>query len=134
MLDYSGDVLGDFGRVDLVFCAAGVIHTGSLLALEFTDLTHVISVNLFGTMHTAKAFLPSLISSERGHLVTFSSGFGLMAAPHFSTYSASKFGVRGFSEALRQEMAFARRPVTVTCVYPGKIHTPIMRNGWAAVA
>lgn len=89
----------------------------------------MIDINLSGVIHTAKVFLPALISSGRGHVVTFSSGFGLMAAPHYSAYTASKFAVRGFSEALRQEMARDGHPVTVTCVYPGRIQTPIMRNG-----
>jgi short-subunit dehydrogenase len=127
--DYSAAVLADAGRVDLVFAAAGVIHSGTLLASGDSDMSRVIGVNLFGTMHTAKAFLPALISSGRGHLVTFSSGFGLMAAPHYTAYSASKFAVRGFSEALRQEMARGKHPVMVTCVFPGRIRTPIMRNG-----
>jgi short-subunit dehydrogenase len=52
-----------------------------------------------------------------------------MAAPHYSAYNASKFAVRGFSEALRQEMALDGHPVSVTCVYPGGIRTPIMGNG-----
>ena len=129
VLGYPAAVLSDFGRVDLVFCVAGVIHTGSLLASEFPDIDHVINVNLGGVINTAKAFLPHLISSGGGHIVTFSSGFGLMAAPHYSAYNASKFAVRGFSEALRQEMALDGHPVSVTCVYPGGIRTPIMGNG-----
>jgi NADP-dependent 3-hydroxy acid dehydrogenase YdfG len=129
MIGYSAAVLGEFGRVDLVFCAAGVIHTGSLLASEFADLSRVIDINLSGIIHTAKTFLPALISSGRGHLVTFSSGLGLMAASHHSAYSASKFAVRGFSEALRQEMVLDGHPVAVTCVFPGRIRTPIMRSG-----
>ncbi len=129
MIDYSAAVLGEFGRVDLVFCAAGVIHTGSLLASEFGDLSRVIDINLSGTVHTAKVFLPALISSGRGHLVTFSSGLGLMAASHHSVYSASKFAVRGFSEALRQEMVLDGHPVAVTCVFPGRVRTSIVRNG-----
>src|ERR1035441_4344337 len=95
VLDYSAAVLGDFGGVDLVFCVAGVIHTGSLLASEFAAIDHVINVNQIGVINTAKAFLPHLISSGGGHIVTFSSGFGLMAAPHYSAYNASKFAVRG---------------------------------------
>ena len=129
VLGYPAAVLSDFGRVDLVFCVAGVIHTGSLLASEFPDIDHVINVNLGGVINTAKAFLPHLISSGGGHIVTFSSGFGLMAAPHYSAYNASKFAVRGFSEALRQEMVLDGHPVSVTCVYPGGIRTPIMGNG-----
>ena len=129
VLGYPAAVLSDFGCVDLVFCVAGVIHTGSLLASEFAAIDHVINVNLGGVINTAKAFLPHLISSGGGHIVTFSSGFGLMAAPHYSAYNASKFAVRGFSEALRQEMVLDGHPVSVTCVYPGGIRTPIMGNG-----
>jgi short-subunit dehydrogenase len=129
MIRYAETVLAEFGQADLVFAVAGVIHTGSLLASELTDLSRVIEVNVLGLMHTAKAFLPALISSGRGHMVTVSSGFGLMAAPHYTAYSASKFAIRGFSEALRQEMARDGQPVAVTCVYPGRIRTPIMRNG-----
>lgn len=129
VLGYSAAVVSEFGGADMVFAVAGVIHTGSLLASEPGDLSRVIDVNVRGMMHTAKAFLPALAASGRGHLVTFSSGFGLMAAPRYSAYCASKFAIRGFSEALRQEMARERRPVAVTCVYPGRIRTPIMRNG-----
>jgi short-subunit dehydrogenase len=129
VLGYPAAVLGDFAHVDLVFCVAGVIHTGSLMASGFPDIDHVINVNLFGVINTAKAFLPHLISSGSGHIVTVSSGFGLMAAPHYSAYNASKFAVRGFSEALRQEMMLDGHPVSVTCVYPGRIRTAIMRNG-----
>jgi short-subunit dehydrogenase len=129
VLDYSADVVSEFGGADLVFAVAGVIHTGGLLASEMSDLARVVDVNVLGLMHTAKAFLPALVSSGRGHLVTFSSGFGLMAAPHYTAYCASKFAIRGFSEALRQEMARDGQPVAVTCVYPGRIRTSIMRNG-----
>jgi short-subunit dehydrogenase len=118
VLDHSAAVISEFGGADLVFAVAGVIH-----------MRRVIEVNVLGMMHTAKAFLPALVSSGRGHLVTFSSGFGLMAAPRYSAYSASKFAIRGFSEALRQEMARDGQPVAVTCVYPGRVRTPIMRNG-----
>jgi NAD(P)-dependent dehydrogenase (short-subunit alcohol dehydrogenase family) len=52
-----------------------------------------------------------------------------VAAAHYSAYNASKFAVRGFTEALRQEMAIDGHPVSVTCVYPGGVRTPIMRGG-----
>jgi NADP-dependent 3-hydroxy acid dehydrogenase YdfG len=129
VLDWSEKVFKEFGRIDLVFCAAGVIHTGSLLSSDFADIDHVLSVNLLGVINTSKAFLAQLISSLDGRLVIFSSGFGLVAAPHYSAYNASKFAVRGFAEALRQEMLLDGHPVSVTCVYPGGVRTPIMRNG-----
>jgi NAD(P)-dependent dehydrogenase (short-subunit alcohol dehydrogenase family) len=125
----SAAVFGGFGRVDLVFCVAGIIHTGSVLTSEFADFEHVINVNLWGGVNTVKAFLPYVIASGGGHVVNVSSAFGLIAAPHYSAYNTSKFAVRGFSESLRQEMAFDGHPVSVTWVYPGGVRTPIMRNG-----
>jgi short-subunit dehydrogenase len=56
-------------------------------------------------------------------LVNLSSAFGLMAVPYQGAYSTSKFAVRGFTEALRQEMIVERRPVTVHCVHPGVVRT-----------
>ena len=126
---YSRAVIEEFGRVNLVFCLAGVIHTGELAASDPDDVHHVLAVNVMGVVHTAKAFLPHLIAAAPGRLVLVSSGLGLMAAPRYSAYSASKFAVRALSDSLRQEMALAGHPVIVTCVYPGGVDTPIMRNG-----
>jgi len=127
--DQATAVLNDLGPVDFVFCAAGVIHTGRLLSSDFDDIEHVLRVNLHGVITTVKAFLPAMVAAGRGHLVTFSSGFGLIAAPRYSAYNASKFAVRGFSESLRQELALDGHRISVTCVYPGGVRTPIVRNG-----
>ena len=67
--------------------------------------------NLVGVINTAKAYLPHVIASGDGHIVTVSSGFGLVGIPHYSTYCATKFAVRGFSESLRQEMELDGHPV-----------------------
>jgi NADP-dependent 3-hydroxy acid dehydrogenase YdfG len=122
-------VAGEFGRVDLLFCAAGVIHTGTVEASGWDDTRRVIDVNLLGAMGTVNAFLPHLVASDSGRVVLFSSGFGLIAAPSYTAYSASKFGVRGYAEALAQELRIDGRRVRVTCVYPGVVRTPIMRRG-----
>jgi NAD(P)-dependent dehydrogenase (short-subunit alcohol dehydrogenase family) len=122
-------VAGEFGRVDLLVCAAGVIHTGTVQGSSWDDTRRVIEVNLLGAMGTVHAFLPLVRASDAGHVVLFSSGFGLLAMPRFAAYSASKFGLRGFSEALAQELATDRPRVRVTCAYPGVVRTPIMRSG-----
>ena len=122
-------VAEEFGRVDLLFCAAGVIHTGTVQASAWADVRRVIDVNLLGMMGTVSAFLPRLLASPAAHVVLCSSGYGLIAAPRFSAYCASKFGVRGYAAALAQEMAAGGHPVRVTCVYPGVVRTPIMRRG-----
>jgi NAD(P)-dependent dehydrogenase (short-subunit alcohol dehydrogenase family) len=122
-------VAGDFGRVDLLVCAAGVIHTGTVQGSSWDDTRRVVEVNLLGAMGTVHAFLPLVRESDAGHVVLFSSGFGLLAMPGFAAYSASKFGLRGFSEALAQELGKGGRRVRVTCAYPGVVRTPIMRRG-----
>jgi NADP-dependent 3-hydroxy acid dehydrogenase YdfG len=122
-------VASEFDCVDLLMCAAGVIHTGTMEASAWEDTRRVIDVNLLGAMGTVHAFLPHLRASQSGHAVLFSSGFGLLAMPHYAAYSASKFGVRGFAEALAQELRTGGHRVSVTCAYPGVVRTPIMRRG-----
>ena len=122
-------VADEFGHVELLCCAAGVIHTGTVQASAWADTRRIIEVNLLGTMGTVSAFLPHLLASPAGHVVLCSSGYGLIAAPRFTAYSASKFGVRGYAAALAQEMALGGHAVRVTCVFPGVVRTPIMRRG-----
>ncbi|SFQ69845.1 Short-chain dehydrogenase [Amycolatopsis arida] len=132
MADYADKIVATLGHVDAVFAVAGVIHTGSVLSSEFTDIEHVMNVDYWGVVNTAKAFLPQLIATNQGrvgHVVPVSSAFGLVAAPSHAAYCSAKFAVRGFTEALRQEMSLGRYPVVVTGVYPGGVRTAIMRNG-----
>ncbi len=129
LVDSAAAIQAEFGRVDMVFAAAGVIHTGSLLSSEWADLDRVINVNLFGVLGTAKAFLPYMIASGDGRLIIFSSGFGLMAAPRYSAYCASKSAVSALAQSLRLEMALAGHPISVSCVYPGAIRTSIVSRG-----
>jgi short-subunit dehydrogenase len=75
---------------------------------------------------------PQLIESGSrefpAHLINLSSAFGLVAVPYQGAYSLSKFAVRGFTEALRQEMIIERHPVTVHCVHPGVVRTNFGAN------
>lgn len=125
----AAEVAVSLGRVSRLFGAAGVIHTGTVLASRYETARRVIEVNLLGVMATVDAFLPALAAPGGGHVVLMSSGFGLLAMPRFAAYSASKFGVRGYAEALAQEMALGGHQVRVTCVYPGVVRTPILRRG-----
>ena len=88
-----------------------------------------MGINFWGVVTGTKEFLPHLIESGDGHLVNISSLFGLISTPGQSTYNSSKYAVRGFTEALREEMLIAGHPVGVTCVHPGGIKTGISRNG-----
>ncbi|GHH62492.1 SDR family NAD(P)-dependent oxidoreductase [Lentzea cavernae] len=122
-------ISSEFGGVDSLFAAAGIIHRGSLLDSDVADVERVMSVNWRGLMYTIKAHLPHLVESTDGRIVTFSSAFGLIATPKYTAYNSSKFAVRGFSEALRQELSASRSGVSVTCVFPGGVRTSIVRNG-----
>lgn len=131
VLRYADDVLAEFGSVHIVVNNAGIAFTGDIEQMRFEQLEHVMDVDFWGVVNGTKAFLPHLIASGDGHLVNISSVFGLFAVPGQSAYNAAKFAVRGFTEALRQEMLVNGHPVHVTCVHPGGIKTAIARNAGA---
>jgi NADP-dependent 3-hydroxy acid dehydrogenase YdfG len=126
--DYADSVREAFGRVNVVVNNAGVALHGDFEETSYDDFGWVIDVDFWGVVHGTKAFLPHLVESGDGHVVNLSSLFGLVGMPGQTAYNSAKFAVRGFSEALRQEMLVARRPVQVTCVHPGGIKTAIARN------
>ena len=128
MATYARAVAADLGRVNAVFNNAGVALHGDFEETPYDEFERVMDVNFWGVVHGSKEFLPHLIASGDGHLVNVSSLFGLMGMPGQTAYNASKFGVRGFSEALRMELLVAGHPVRVTTVHPGGIKTAIARN------
>jgi NADP-dependent 3-hydroxy acid dehydrogenase YdfG len=125
---YALDVVQHFGRVNVVVNNAGVSLTGDFNDLEYNDIDWIVGVNFWGVLHGTKEFLPHLIASGDGHVVNLSSLFGLISIPGQSIYNATKYAVRGMSEALREEMLVAGHPVGVTSVHPGGIKTAIARN------
>jgi NADP-dependent 3-hydroxy acid dehydrogenase YdfG len=128
VLAYADDVVAHFGQVNQVYNNAGIAYNGNVEQSEFKDIERIIDVDFWGVVNGTKAFLPHLITSGDGHVVNISSLFGLIAVPGQSAYNAAKFAVRGFTEALRQEMLVAKHPVKVTCVHPGGIKTAVGRN------
>ncbi|MHA7662476.1 SDR family NAD(P)-dependent oxidoreductase [Mycolicibacterium sp. HS_4_1] len=129
---YAGEVVKHFGKVNQIYNNAGIAFTGDVEVSQFKDIERVMDVDFWGVVNGTKVFLPHLIASGDGHVVNVSSIFGLFAVPSQSAYNAAKFAVRGFTEALRQEMKLAGHPVKVTTVHPGGIKTNIVRNSTAA--
>ena len=129
---YADEVKDHFGTVNQIYNNAGISFMGSIEASEFKDIERVMDVDYWGVVNGTKVFLPHLIASGDGHVVNVSSVFGLLAVPGQGAYNAAKFAVRGFTEALRQEMLVAGHPVKVTCVHPGGVKTAIARNSEAA--
>jgi NADP-dependent 3-hydroxy acid dehydrogenase YdfG len=132
MYRHAEQVQSELGGANLVVNNAGVALTATVEEMSWDDFEWIVGVNFWGVMYGTKAFLPQLIESGEGHLVNISSVFGLIAVPSQSAYNATKFAVRGFTEALRQEMRVAGHPVGVSCVHPGGIKTNIARNSRAA--
>ena len=132
VLAYADAVVAHFGTVNQVYNNAGIAYNGNVEQSEFKDIERIIDVDFWGVVNGTKAFLPHVIASGDGHVVNISSLFGLIAVPGQSAYNAAKFAVRGFTEALRQEMLVAKHPVKVTCVHPGGIKTAVARNATVA--
>src|ERR1700759_3925532 len=129
---YADQINKHFGKVNQIYNNAGIAFTGDVEITEFKDIERVMDVDFWGVVNGTKAFLPHLIASGDGHVINVSSVFGLFAVPGQAAYNSAKFAVRGFTEALRQEMAVAKHPVKVTTVHPGGIKTNIVRNATAA--
>jgi len=128
---HAEEVVERFGTVNLVINNAGVAMHQDVLETSVEDYEWIMGINFWGVVYGTKAFLPHLIASGGGHLVNLSSLFGLIAVPGESGYNATKFAVRGFTEALRQEMLAAGHPVGVSCVHPGGVKTAIAQSARA---
>ena len=129
---YADAVKKHFGKVNQIYNNAGIAYTGDIEVTQYKDIERVMDVDFWGVVNGTKAFLPHLIESGDGHVVNVSSLFGIFSVPGQAAYNAAKFAVRGFTEALRQEMAMAKHPVKVTTVHPGGVKTAIARNMTAA--
>lgn len=124
---YADDVEADFGRVNMVFNNAGAALNAPFTQMTVEDFEWQMNVNFWGVAYGTKAFLPILERAEWGHIVNTSSIFGIVAAPGCSAYNASKFAVRGMTEALRLELDAAGSSVSCTSIHPGGVKTNIVR-------
>ncbi len=125
-------VMGAHGRVDLLINNAGVALSGDFGQVSEADFDWLMEINFHAVVRMTRAFLPQLKASDDAGIVNISSVFGLIAPPGQAAYCASKFAVRGFSNALRHELAGTR--VGVSVVHPGGVATAIARNARVAAA
>jgi NAD(P)-dependent dehydrogenase (short-subunit alcohol dehydrogenase family) len=110
----------------MVFNNAGVASLGTVADATIEDDEWVVSINLGGVVNGTRAFLPILQRQNSGVIVNTSSVFGLVGVPAQSAYCSSKFAVRGFTDALRQELRGSG--VSAVTVHPGGIKTNIVKN------
>ncbi len=123
---FAEDVSRQHGRVTLLINNAGVSLHGDFEEISLHDFRWVMSINFWGTVHGVKYFLPMLKRARRAHIVNLSSVFGIIAPAGQCAYAASKFAVRGFTEALRHELEGSN--VGVSSVHPGGVRTHIARR------
>ncbi len=132
MYAHAEQVRDELGPASWLFNNAGVDLVASVADMSWTDLDWLLGINVGGVLNGTKAFLGQLIEagtpSAPARLVNLSSAFGLISIPYQSAYNTSKYAVRGFTEALRQEMIIEGQPVTVHCVHPGVVRTNFAAN------
>jgi NADP-dependent 3-hydroxy acid dehydrogenase YdfG len=120
-------VVADHGQVDAVINNAGIIRLHSMEQGTYEDYEKSLDVNFWGVIYGCKEFLPYLQKRPQAWLANMSSGAGLVGAANYTSYNASKFAVRGLTEALRNELRDSN--ITVSCIHPGGVSTNIESSG-----
>lgn len=121
-----GQVLRDHGEVHVVINNAGVALGGTFEQVTEEQFDWLMEINFHSQVRMTRAFLPHLRRANAASIVNVSSLYGLISPPGQCAYSASKFAVRGFTNALRNELASSN--VNVTVVHPGGVATSIAKN------
>lgn len=126
---WADDVVEYHGAVHGIVNNAGVSLRATVDDMDYDDFEWLMDINFWGVIYGTKAFLPHIRRAGEGSIVNISSVFGIIGVPTQSAYNASKFAVRGFTEALRTELDMEGIAIGVTCVHPGGIKTNIVRGG-----
>lgn len=114
------------GKIDIIINNAGVSSSGTLPELTYDTLEWTMNINFWGVVHITKHLAPLLRTTAPTAIVNIASVYALIGVPGQSAYCASKFAVRGFSEALRQE--YHGTNTCVQTVFPGGVQTNIVKN------
>lgn len=120
------DTVAHFGRIDILINSAGVNEHGGIESLSLEQWRRLIDINLMGTIYTSRIAFPIMKAQGAGDIVNISSTAGRRSGAEFAAYSTSKFGVTGFTEALRQEGGKAG--IRVSIIEPGATATEIAQS------
>ena len=112
-----------FGRLDILINNAGVMYLEPVATADLARWRSMIELNLLGLIAASQAALPGMIARKDGHIVNISSTAGHISNPLAAAYSATKFGVLGFSESLRKEVH--KDNIRVTVISPGMAATEL---------
>ncbi|MGQ0443410.1 MAG: SDR family oxidoreductase [Methylophilaceae bacterium] len=121
--DVVAQAVSSLGSVDMLINCAGVLDFTKFSAQTPSHIMQMMHINSVVPMQLTRALLPKLLEKNTGHIVNIGSIFGSIGFPHYATYSASKFALRGFSQALRRELFDSN--IKVTYIAPRAIKTKI---------
>lgn len=124
----AAEAVTRFGRIDTWVNNAAVVVYGTVLDTPVEEMEQIIQVNLLGQIYGMKAVLPPMIAQGHGTIINVASVEAERALPYHAAYSASKHGVKGFTEALRVELAHDHLEIQVTLILPGSINTPLFNH------
>jgi len=110
------------GPPDLLVNSAGVAHPGYVQDLDINIFSWMMEVNYFGTVYMTKEVLPFMVKNGSGYIINISSIAGIISVIGYTAYAASKFAIKGFTDALRQEMKLHQ--IGVSLVLPSDTDTP----------
>ena len=116
------DYLREYGNPDIVINCAGAAHPGTFTSLDPEIFDWLMNVNYFGTVNVLKSLVPGMKSRKSGIIVNISSIAGFLGIYGYTAYSASKFAITGFSDALRSELKPYR--IQLSIVFPPDTKTP----------
>ena len=128
--DAIGDMVGfvqrRHGRLDIVVNNAGIQHVAPVEDFDPAQWDRIVAINLSAVFHTTRHALPGMKQKGWGRIINTASAHSLVASPNKSAYVAAKHGVAGFTKTVALEAA--RDGVTVNCISPGYVWTPLVEN------
>ncbi len=109
----------DFGNIDILINNAGTVYTGYMLDRSDEELENMINVNFTSMIYTIRAFMPTMLKNNKGHIINISSASSLIGAPKLAVYAATKWAVMGLTESLRLEaIKMGKRGVKFSSIHP----------------
>lgn len=122
----------EFGRLDILVNNAGIQHVAPIAEFPEAKWDAIIAINMSSAFHAMKAAIPGMTRRGRGRIVNLASVHGLVASPFKAAYVAAKHGVHGLTKTAALELA--ETGVTVNCLNPGYVETPLVENQIADTA
>ena len=126
MESFAATIATEYGAANYLFNNAGVALGARIDAVSYADMHWLMNINYWGVVHGCTAFMPLLKQQEVAHIINVSSVFGLFTTPYNGIYSASKFAVNSFTDALAQELRETH--INVSCAFPAGIKTDIAKS------